>query len=209
MKKAILAKKLGMTQIFTETGTLIPVTVLEAGPCVVVQIKTLDKEGYNAIQVGFVDAKPKKLIKPMKGHFDKNSIAPKKVLKEFRLESISGYEVGKVIKADVFANGERVDITGISKGKGTKGPIRRHNFSRGPESHGSKYHRGVGALSAGTTPAEVPKGRRMSGRMGNEKITVQNLTIVRSDAEKNVILVKGAVPGNKGSVVVIKDSVKV
>ena len=209
MKKAILARKLGMTQIFTDTGTMIPVTVLEAGPCVVTQIKTLDKEGYNAVQVGFVDAKAKKMIKPKKGHFDKNSIEPKKYLREFRIDDLTGYEVGKELKADVFADGDRVDISGTSKGKGTQGPIRRHNYSRGPETHGSKYHRGGGALSAGTDPGKVPKGRKMAGRMGNERVTVQNLTVVRIDPEKNVIIVKGAVPGNKGSLLIIKDSVKV
>ncbi len=208
MKKAIIAKKIGMTQVFTDTGNLIPVTVLEAGPCVVVQKKTAEKDGYNAIQVGFQDEKPKRVIKPMKGHFAKASVTPKRYLKEFRLEDISGYEPGTEIKADVFATGDKVDVTGKSKGKGTQGPIKRHNFSRGPVTHGSKYHRGVGSLSSGTSPGRVKKGKKMAGRMGNEIVTVQNLTVVRSDADKNLILLKGVVPGPKGAILIIKDSVK-
>ncbi|MDR2939803.1 MAG: 50S ribosomal protein L3 [Clostridiales bacterium] len=208
MKKAIVARKIGMTQVFTETGNLVPVTVLEAGPCVVVQKKTVDKDGYDAIQVGFIDDKPKHVTSPLKGHFAKASVTPKRYLKEFRLEDISTFEVGAEIKADVFAQGDKVDVTGTSKGKGTQGPIKRHNFSRGPETHGSKYHRGVGSLSAATTPGRVKKGKKMAGRMGNETVTIQNLTIVRADADKNIILVKGVVPGAKGAILVVKDSVK-
>ncbi len=208
MQKAIIAKKIGMTQVFADNGLLIPVTVLEAGPCVVVQKKTVDNDGYDAIQVGFGDVKVKKLNKPMKGQFDKAGVEPKKVLKEFRLDDISSYEVGAEIKADVFAAGDKVDVTGTSKGKGYQGPIKRHGQSRGPMAHGSKFHRAVGSLSSATTPGKVKKGKKMAGQMGSVKITVQNLEIVRADAEKNLLLIKGAVPGNKGTVVVIKDSVK-
>ena len=208
MKKAIMAKKIGMTQIFSEDGRLIPVTVLEAGPCVIIQKKTVDNDGYDSIQVGFLDKKVKHVTKPLKGHFDKSSVEPKRFIKEFRLEDTSAFEVGAEIKADVFAEGDRVDVVGTSKGKGYQGPIKRHNYSRGPMSHGSKYHRGVGSLSSGTTPGKVKKGKRMAGHMGAERVTVQNLTIVRADAEKNLILIKGSVPGPKGCVLVIKDSVK-
>lgn len=208
MQKAIIAKKIGMTQIFADNGLLIPVTVLEAGPCVVTQKKTAENDGYEAIQVGFGELKVKQMNKPAKGHFDKAGVTPKKVLKELRLDDITAYEVGSEIKADVFAPGDKVDVTGISKGKGFQGPIKRHNQSRGPMAHGSKYHRGVGSLSSATTPGKVKKGKKMAGHMGNEQITIQNLEIVRADAEKNLLLIKGAVPGNKGSVLVIKDSVK-
>lgn len=208
MQKAIIAKKIGMTQVFADNGLLIPVTVLEAGPCVVVQKKTVDNDGYDAIQVGFGDVKIKKVNKPMKGQFDKAGVEPKKVLKEFRLEDTSAYEVGSEIKADVFAAGDKVDVTGTSKGKGYQGPIKRHGQSRGPMAHGSKFHRAVGSLSSATTPGKVKKGKKMAGQMGSVKVTVQNLEIIRADAEKNLLLIKGAVPGNKGTVVVIKDSVK-
>lgn len=208
MKKAILAKKIGMTQIFKEDGTLVPVTVMEAGPCVVTQKKTVENDGYSSIQVGFGEVKAKKVNGPMKGHFEKAGIEPKKVLKEFRLDNCDEYEVGAEIKADVFAAGDKVDVTGISKGKGFQGAIKRHGQHRGPMAHGSKYHRGVGSMSSATTPGKVKKGKKMPGHMGSERVTVQNLEIVRSDADKNLILIKGAIPGNKGSVVVIKDSVK-
>lgn len=208
MKKAIVAKKIGMTQIFSETGLLIPVTVLEAGPCVVVQKKTVENDGYDAVQVGFGDVKVSKVNKPEKGHFDKAGVEPKKVLKELRLDDISALEVGSEIKADIFAQGDKVDVTGISKGKGYQGPIKRHGQSRGPMAHGSKYHRGVGSLSSATTPGKVKKGKKMAGHMGDVQVTVQNLEVVRADAEKNILLIKGAVPGNKGSVLVIKESVK-
>ena len=209
MKKAILAKKIGMTQIFTETGELIGVTVLEAGPCTVVQKKTIENDGYEAIKVGFGDVKLKQVIKPHMGQFEKVGQPAKKVLREFRLEDTSAYEVGTEIKADAFEAGERVDIAGTSKGKGTQGPIKRHNQSRGPMSHGSKYHRGVGSMGAATSPGRVMKGKKMAGRMGGERITTQNLEIIRVDADKNLILVKGSVPGPKGGVLFIKDTVKV
>ena len=208
MQKAIVAKKIGMTQIFAENGLLIPVTVLEAGPCVVTQKKTEENDGYNAIQVGFGEVKAKKVNKPMKGHFDKAGVVPTKILKELRLDDTSAYEVGSEIKADVFAAGDKVDATGVSKGKGYQGPIKRHGQSRGPMAHGSKYHRGVGSLSSATTPGKVKKGKKMAGHMGSVQVTVQNLEVVRADAEKNLLLIKGAVPGNKGAVLVIKNSVK-
>ncbi|MBR6400253.1 MAG: 50S ribosomal protein L3 [Firmicutes bacterium] len=208
MQKAIVAKKIGMTQIFAENGLLIPVTVLEAGPCVVTQKKTVENDGYDAIQVGFGEIKAKKVNKPMKGHFDKAGVVPTKVLKELRLDDTSAYEVGSEIKADVFAAGDKVDATGVSKGKGYQGPIKRHGQSRGPMAHGSKYHRGVGSLSSATTPGKVKKGKKMAGHMGSVQVTVQNLEVVRADAEKNLLLIKGAVPGNKGAVLVIKNSVK-
>lgn len=208
MKKAIMAKKIGMTQVFAEDGTLIPVTVMEAGPCVVTQKKTVENDGYEAIQVGFGEVTSKHVNNPKKGHFEKAGVEVKKVLKEFRLEDISTYEVGAEIKADIFAAGDKIDVTGISKGKGFQGAIKRHNQHRGPMAHGSKYHRGVGSLSSATTPGKVKKGKKMPGHMGSVQVTVQNLEVVRADAEKNLLLIKGAVPGNKGSILVIKDSVK-
>ncbi len=208
MNKAILAKKIGMTQIFDEKGVLVPVTVLEAGPCTVVQLKTVENDGYNAIQVGFGDVKEKNANKPTKGHFAKAGVSVRKVVREFRLEDTSSYELGADIKADVFAEGDKVDVSGISKGKGFQGAIKRHGMSTGPMAHGSKYHRGLGSLSSGTTPGKVKKGKKMPGHMGAKKVTVQNLEIVRADADKNLILVKGAVPGAKGTVLFIKDSVK-
>jgi len=208
MKKAIMAKKIGMTQVFGETGNLIPVTVLEAGPCVVIQKKTKENDGYSAVQVGFIDAKTKLVNKPEAGHFAKAGVTAKKFIKEFKLEDAQNYEVGAQIKADVFAAGDRVDVCGTSKGKGFQGSIKRHGQSRGPMSHGSKYHRGIGALTAGTTPGKVRKGRKMPGHMGAVRITIQNLEVVKIDSEKNLILIKGAVPGPRGSVLVIKDSVK-
>ena len=208
MKKAILGKKIGMTQIFDENGRQIPVTVLEAGPCVVVQKKTVENDGYDAIQVGFIDRKDKHTNKPMKGHFEKANVAPKRKIKEFRLEDISAYEVGAEIKADIFAAGDKIDITGVSKGKGYQGAIKRHGQSRGPMAHGSKYHRGVGSLGASSYPSKVFKGKKLPGHMGAVKVTVQNLEIVRVDADKNLLLVKGAVPGPRNSVVSVKDSVK-
>jgi large subunit ribosomal protein L3 len=197
-----------MTQVFAENGTVIPVTVVEAGPCVVVQKKTVESDGYDAIQVGFGDVKQKHVTKPLQGHFAKSGVDLRKVLKEFRLEDISSFEVGNEIKADVFAPGDKVDVAGVSKGKGYQGPIKRHGQSRGPMAHGSKYHRGVGSMGAATSPGRVFKGKKMAGHMGNENVTVQNLEIVRTDAEKNLILVKGALPGPKGSLVFISDSVK-
>ena len=208
MQKAILAKKIGMTQVFSDKGTLIPVTVLEAGPCTVVQKKTVENDGYNAVQVGFGDVKIKHVTKPVKGHFDKAGVTPMKVLKEFRIDGAGQYEIGAEIKADIFAEGERIDVSGISKGKGFQGAIKRHGQSRGPMAHGSKYHRGLGSLSSATTPGKVKKGKKMPGHMGHVKVTIQNLTVVRVDAEKNLLLVKGAVPGPKGALLFIKDSVK-
>lgn len=209
MKKAIMAKKIGMTQIFSENGTLIPVTVLEAGPCPVVQVKTMENDGYSAIQVGFGELKVKQVTKPTKGHFEKSGIAPKRLLKEFRLEDAESYKLGQEIKADIFIVGDKVDVTGVSKGKGYQGAIKRHGQSTGPKTHGSKYHRALGSLSSGTTPGRVKKGKKMPGHMGAVQVTVQNLEIVRADADKNLILVKGAVPGPRGTVLMIKDSVKV
>jgi len=208
MKKGILGKKHGMTQIFNEKGEFIPVTVVEAGPCIVVQKKTLENDGYNAIQVGFGDIKERRVIKPLKGHFKKSDLPFKKYLKELRLEDISGYEVGTEIKADIFKVGEKVDVTGISKGKGFAGIIKRYNANRGPMAHGSKYHRRVGSMGATTDPGRTFKGKIMPGHMGHEKVTVQNLEIMRVDPEMNMILIKGSVPGPKGSLLIIKDSVK-
>ncbi|MCD8089984.1 MAG: 50S ribosomal protein L3 [Clostridiales bacterium] len=208
MKKAIVAKKIGMTQIFTEAGLLIPVTVLEAGPCVVTQKKTVEKDGYNAVQVGFGDVKESRVNKPIKGHFDKAGVAPKKVLKELKFDSIDEYEVGSEIKADIFSVGDRVDVSGVSKGHGFQGAIKRHGQHRGPMAHGSKYHRALGSLSSGTTPGKVKKGKKMPGHMGAAAVTVQNIEVVRADADKNLLLVKGAVPGSKGSGVVIRETVK-
>ena len=205
--KGILGKKIGMTQVFAEQGEVIPVTVVEAGPVVVTQVKTIEKDGYNAVQVGFVDAKEKSLNKPQKGHLAAANTL-KKHLKEFRVESVDAYTVGQEIKADVFASGEMIDVTGISKGKGFQGPIKRHGQSRGPESHGSRYHRRPGSMGACSYPGRVFKNKKLAGHMGSVKVTVQNLEVVRVDAEKNFILVKGAIPGAKGSVVTIKEAVK-
>ncbi|MGL4790327.1 MAG: 50S ribosomal protein L3 [Anaerotignaceae bacterium] len=208
MKKAIMAKKVGMTQVFSEAGNLIPVTVLEAGPCFVTQKKTVENDGYAAIQVGFGEKREKLVNKPLTGHFAKAGVAVKRFVKEFRLENVDAYEVGSELKADVFVAGDKIDVSGTSKGKGFQGAIKRHGQSRGPMSHGSKYHRGLGSLSSGTTPGRVKKGKKMPGHMGAVKITIQNLEVVRVDAEQNIILVKGAVPGPKGSLLVLKDSVK-
>ena len=203
-----MAKKIGMTQIFDEDARLIPVTVLEAGPCVVVQKKTIENDGYEAIQVGYVDAKDKHTNQPKQGHFKKADVPFKRHLKEFRLEDISAYEVGQEITADIFAAGDKIDVTGISKGKGYQGVIKKYNHSRGPSSHGSRHHRSPGARAGAATPGRVLKGQGLPGQMGAEKVTVQNLEVVRVDAEKNLILVKGAVPGPRKSVLTIKNSVK-
>ena len=205
--KGILGKKIGMTQIFTEHGEVIPVTVVEAGPVVVTQIKTTENDGYTAIQVGFQDAKEKSLNKPQKGHLAAANTL-KKHLKEFRVDSVEEYTVGQEIKADLFAAGELIDVTGISKGKGFQGPIKRHGQSRGPETHGSRYHRRPGSIGACSYPGRVFKNKKLAGHMGSVKVTVQNLEVVRVDADKNFILVKGAIPGAKGSVVTIKEAVK-
>jgi large subunit ribosomal protein L3 len=211
MKKAILAKKLGMTQIFADNGTVIPVTVLEAGPCVVVQRKTTEKDGYDAVQVGFGDVREKLVNKPKAGHFAAHlgsGATPRKTLREFRLDDCN-LDVGSEITADVFAEGDMVDISGTSKGKGFQGAIKRHNQSRGPMTHGSKYHRGLGSMGAGTTPGRVRKGKKAPGHMGARATTVQNLEIARVDGEKNLLLIKGAVPGIKGALVEVRSTVKV
>ena len=208
MKKAILTTKVGMTQIFNEDGVLTPVTVLQAGPCVVTQVKTVENDGYAAVQVGFGDIREILVNKPMKGHFAKAGVAPKRFVREFRLEDAESYAVGQEIKADVFAAGDKVDATAKSKGKGFQGAIKRHGQSRGPMAHGSKYHRHAGSNGSATTPGRVFKGKKMPGHMGAVRITVQNLEVVRVDAEQNLILVKGAVPGPKKSLVMIKESTK-
>ena len=205
--KGILGKKIGMTQVFTEEGLVIPVTVVEAGPVAVTQIKTLENDGYEAIQVGYVDAKEKALNKPQKGHLAKAGVL-KRHLKEFRVDTVEGYEVGQEIKADLFTAGEKIDVTGISRGKGFQGPIKRHGQSRGPESHGSRYHRRPGSMGACSYPGRVFKNKKLAGHMGSVKITIQNLEVVRVDAEKNLLLIKGAIPGAKGSVVTVKAAIK-
>ena len=208
MKKAILTTKVGMTQVFSEDGVLTPVTVLQAGPCVVTQVKTVENDGYSAVQVGFGDIREKLVNKPKKGHFAKAGVTAKRFLKEFRLEDAENYTLGQEIKADVFAAGDKVDATAKSKGKGFQGAIKRHGQSRGPMAHGSKYHRHAGSNGSATTPGRVFKGKHMPGHMGAVRVTVQNLEVVSVDAEKNLILVKGAVPGPKKSLVMLKESVK-
>ena len=209
MKKGLIGKKIGMTQIFTAEGKVIPVTVVEAGPCVVTQKKTMENDGYEAVQVGFGDVKINKVNKPMKGHFDKNGVAPKKTLKEFRLEDCSALNVGDIIKADTFAEGEIVDVKGTSKGHGTAGAIKRWNFSRLRETHGTGPNaRHQGSLGACSSPSRVFKGRKMAGHYGHETVTIQNLTVAKVDAENNLIAIKGAIPGPKGGLVVIADAVK-
>lgn len=224
MKKAILATKVGMTQIFNEDGVLTPVTVLQAGPCVVTQIKTVENDGYSAVQVGFVDKKDKIInkdkggkkeivhrhgvTKAEQGHFAKAGVTGKRYVREFKFENASEYELGQEIKADIFAAGDKIDATAISKGKGFQGAIKRHNQSRGPMAHGSKYHRHAGSNGACSDPSKVFKGKHMPGHMGNVQVTVQNLEIVRVDTENNLLLVKGAVPGPKKSLVTIKETVK-
>ena len=208
MKKAILATKVGMTQIFNEDGVLTPVTVLQAGPCVVTQVKTLENDGYEAVQVGFADKREKLVNKPMKGHFDKAGVSYKRFVREFRFENASEYNVKDEIKADIFAAGDKIDATAISKGKGFQGAIKRHGQSRGPMAHGSKFHRHQGSNGSATTPGRVFKGKGMPGQMGAKRITIQNLEVVRVDAENNILLVKGAVPGPKKSLVTLKETVK-
>ena len=208
MKKGLIGKKIGMTQLFDENGKVIPVTVVEAGPCTVVQKKTIENDGYEAIQVGFGDIKVQRVNKPMAGHFKKADVAPKKVLKEFRLENIADVNVGDILKADTFAVGDKVDVVGTSKGKGTAGVIKRWNFSRLKETHGTgPVHRHGGSLGV-IDPARIFKGKKMAGHLGTEKVTVQNLDIVKVDVENNLILVKGAVPGSKKALVTLKETVK-
>ena len=206
MKKAILATKVGMTQIFNENGELVPVTVLQAGPCVVTQVKTVENDGYSAVQVGFQNIREKLVNKPVKGMFDKAGVSYKRYVREFKLEG--EYAVKDEIKAEIFEAGDKVDATAIAKGKGFQGAIKRHGQSRGPMAHGSKYHRHAGSNGACSSPSKVFKGKRMPGHMGGKKVTTQNLEIVRVDAEKNLLLVKGAVPGPKKALVTIKESVK-
>ena len=208
MKKGIVGKKLGMTQLFDANGDVVPVTVVEAGPCVIAQKKTIENDGYEAVQVGYGDMKASKVTKPMKGHFAKGDVAPKKVLREFRLEDISAMNVGDIIKADIFAEGDAVDVRGTSKGKGYAGVIKRWNFGRLKETHGTgPVHRHGGSLGS-IDPARIFKGKKMAGHLGHERVTVQNLSVVKVDAEKNIIAVKGAIPGPKGGIVVLFDSVK-
>lgn len=207
MDKAIIGKKLGMTQMFTETGELIPVTAILAGPCPVIQVKGLERDGYQAVQVGFEEIAERKLSKPARGHFAKANIAPHRILREFRLTDAEKYQVGDKIAVDIFKVGEAVDVTGISRGKGYAGGIKRWGFHRGPMGHGSKYHRGVGSLQA-RDAARVFRGRKMPGHLGAVRRTAQNLEVAKVDAEQNLILIKGSVPGAKGSIVTIKNSVK-
>ena len=204
MKKGLIGKKLGMTQIFGENGKVIPVTVIDVTSNKVVQIKTNEVDGYTSIQLGFGDVKEKQLIKPKKGHFDKFKIKYKKNLREFRLDDVTGYEVGQELNADVFNEGDVVDVQGTTKGKGFQGVIKRHGQARGPMAHGSRYHRRPGSMGACATPSRVLKGKKLPGHMGNVTATVQNLKVVKVDTEKNVILVKGSVPGPKGTIVKVK-----
>lgn len=209
MKKGLIGKKIGMTQLFDENGKVIPVTVVEAGPCTVVQKKTVETDGYEAIQVGYGDVKIQRVNKPDAGHFKKAEVAPKKVLKEFRLEDLSAYNVGDTIKADIFAAGDRVDVVGTSKGKGTAGAIKRWNFSRLKETHGTgPVARHAGSLGACSDPSRVFKGKKLAGHLGAERVTIQNLDVVKVDVENNLIAIKGAIPGPKGGIVVLADTVK-
>ena len=209
MKKGIVGKKLGMTQLFDANGNVVPVTVIEAGPCVISQKKTAENDGYEAVQMGYGDLKASKVNKPQKGHFQKGDVAPKKVLREFRFEDISAMNVGDIIKADVFAEGDSVDVRGTSKGKGYAGTIKRWNFGRLKETHGTgPVHRHGGSLGACSTPSRVFKGKKMPGHMGSERVTVQNLTVVKVDGERNLLLIKGAIPGPKGGLLEIRESVK-
>lgn len=208
MNKAILGKKLGMTQVFTEEGQLVPVTVVEAGPCVVAQKKIDENEGYSAVQLGFGDVKERRVNKPTKGHFDKAGVTYKKYLREFRLENSNEYEVGQEVKVDIFEAGDKVDVRGISKGKGFQGVIKRWNAHRGPMTHGSKYHRSAGSMGGASSPSRVFKGKKLPGHMGHVPATIQNLEVVKVDTENNLLLIKGALPGSKGTLLSIKDSIK-
>jgi large subunit ribosomal protein L3 len=207
VSKGILGKKIGMTQVFTAEGKVVPVTVIEAGPCPVVQKKTVATDGYNAIQIGFSLLRESLSNKPRKGHFQKASLKPMRYIREFRINDVESYEIGQEVKVDLFTVGEKIDVVGTSKGKGFAGMIKRHNASRGPMAHGSKYHRRTGSLGA-KGPARVFKGRKLPGRMGGERVTVQNLEVVRIDVDKNLILIKGAVPGANKSMLILKPSVK-
>jgi len=206
--KAILGKKLGMTQIFAEDGRVIPVTAIEAGPCVIVQVKDKEKDGYAAVQMGFGDVKKKLVVKPLQGHFDKNKLSYKRFLGEVRVPDSQGYQVGQEIKADIFSTGDRVDVSGVSIGKGFAGVMKRWGYSGGPGSHGSHSHRIPGSIGTSATPSRVLKGKRLPGHMGNRRVTVQDLEVVKVDLEQNLLLVKGSVPGSEGSLVRIKESIK-
>ncbi len=208
MKKGIIGKKVGMTQIFDEVGNVIPVTVIETTPNTVVQIKTIEKDGYNAIQLGYGEIKDKHINKPEKGHFSKVNLTPKKHLREFRVENIENYKVGDEVKADIFQAGEKIDVQGITKGKGFQGVIKRHGQHRGPMGHGSMYHRRPGSMGSTSTPGRVFKGKKLPGHMGKNTVTIQNLDVVKVDMDKNVILIKGSVPGAKGAILKIKSAVK-
>lgn len=208
MPLGLIGRKLGMTQIFKPNGEVVPVTVIEAGPCVIVAKRSVDKEGYNALQLGFGYIKPHKVNKPLRGLFKKVGIEPKRYLREFRVDSIDEFEVGQELTVDIFKEGEKVDVTGISKGKGFAGPMKRHGFSGGPASHGSAFHRYGSSLGAHTEPGHVFKGKRMAGHMGSAKVTIQNLEIVKIYPEKNLLLVKGSVPGSRNSIVLIKKAKK-
>ncbi len=209
MQKGLIGKKIGMTQLFDEKGNVVPVTVVEAGPCPVVMKKTIENDGYEAIQLGFGDVKVQKVTKPLKGHYDKAGIAPKKALREFKLDDPNALNVGDILKADIFAAGDVVDVVGTSKGKGTAGSIKRWNFGRLKESHGTgPVARHAGSLGACSDPSRVYKGKKLAGHLGHERVTIQNLCVVKVDAENNLIAIKGAIPGPKGGIVLIKDSVK-
>ena len=208
MKKGLIGRKIGMTQIFDEKGNVIPVTVIEAGPCVVAQVKTVETDGYNAIQLGFGEVKDKHINKPEAGHFAKAKLANKKHLREFRLEDITSYKVGDEVKLDIFEAGERIDVQGTSKGKGFQGVIKRHGQHRGPMGHGSMYHRRPGSMGSTSTPGRVFKGKKLPGHMGKVTVTIQSLDVVRVDTDKNVLLVKGSVPGPKGAILKVKSTVK-
>ena len=208
MKKGIIGRKIGMTQIFDEKGNVVPVTVIEAGPCVVAQVKTVETDGYNAVQLGFGEIKDKHINKPEAGHFAKAKLANKKHLREFRLETVENYKVGDEVKADVFEAGEKIDVQGTSKGKGFQGVIKRHGQHRGPMGHGSMYHRRPGSMGSTSTPGRVFKGKKLPGQMGKNTVTIQNLDVVRVDMDKNVLLVKGSVPGPKGTILKVKSAVK-
>ena len=208
MKKGLIGKKIGMTQIFNEKGKVIPVTVIEAGPCVVSQVKTEETDGYNSIQLGFGAIKESKVNKPERGHFTKANIAPARYLREIRVDSIEDVKVGDELKADIFMAGDKIDIQGTSKGKGFQGVIKRHGQHRGPMGHGSMYHRRPGSMGSTSTPGRVFKGKKLPGHMGAETVTIQNLEVIKVDLDKNIILVKGSVPGAKGSILKIKSSVK-
>jgi large subunit ribosomal protein L3 len=209
MVKGLIGKKIGMTQLFDEHGNVVPVTVIEAGPCTVIMKKTIENDGYEAVQLGFGDVKVQRVTKPMKGHFDKSNTAPKKSLREFKLDDIGSLNVGDIIKADIFASGDCVDVVGTSKGKGTAGSIKRWNFARLKESHGTgPVARHAGSLGACSDPSRVYKGKKLAGHLGHERVTIQNLNVIKVDAENNLIAIKGAVPGPKGGIVLISDSVK-